>query len=320
MHPAGTMHPRATSATTPPASSGSSRPTSRLVQFCCVSVLVGCSATTTVELLPQNAAGTNAGQAGAGGAGPTAGSAGQAGAAGGGNASGVHIAVNGPQLLHRYDFGGVGTQVVDSVNASNGEVLGGAALDGSGQLSLSGTSSEYVKLPSWLISSLSSVSLVTWVTWHGGSPWQSLFSFGATDKGTPSDAVIAQFFFTPMTGNGGGAELHVETTSSDREAAFVVSRNALPVDVQAMVSAVFDGDRQELRLYINREAVGEPKTTAQRLTELKDANCWLGQSQRMREAGRDDNFHGSYDEFRIYAGALSAEQIRGLSLTDPNLL
>ena len=291
--------------------------------------LVGCSALTTVDLLPVQ--GTSGGASSArrtsaaqGGAATVSGTSG--GVANEGErfelagAAGIAGLTSGLKLVNRYDFSGTGTTIVDLVGNKDGTAMGGAVLDGSGQLTLAGGQQQYVALPSWLISSMSSVTIVAFITWHGGSAWQSVFNFGATDTGAPSEDVRAQFFFTPLTSVGNGPSLHVEMQYGHGPLDFVDGTDRFPADVPSVVASVFDGDRGELSLYINGTIVLQPDPTSQRLAELKDANCWLGQSQWAHDVTGGGNFRGSYDEFRIYSGALSAEQIGSLSLTDPDAL
>jgi hypothetical protein len=305
-------------------------------------VLVGaitccaCSAVTMVDLLPEKTA------IGRGGSQPTNGQAGNGttslgglgtvGVGAGGTSSvagntGFVSAAGAPtglRLVNRYDFSGTGTVVVDSMSGKNGEVMGGATLDGSGQLTLTGDTRQFVKLPPWMISSFKSVTIVTWFTWHGGRAWQSVFNFGYNKSNTdaPSEDVAAEVFFTPVTAaTTQPSSFHVSIvfdqgqTSIDLEEPF-------PVNQPMVVAAVFDGDLRQISLFYNGAMVKAPAPLGQfypyhSLSELKDANCWLGQSQWAHDVTNSDNFRGVYDEFRIYNGALTAEQIANLSLTDP---
>jgi hypothetical protein len=273
-------------------------------------LLSACGQVTTVDLLPENA---RVGAAGVGTAGKSSiergGNAGAAGSA---------RAPTSPRPVHRYDFEGTGTTVVDSVGAQDGVVMGGASLDGSGQLSLLGDQQQYVKLPSGLISSLTSLTIVSFITWHGGNPWQSVFNFGATDTGAPSEKVISQFFFTPLMQPGPGTSLHLNVAYGVRSQDSIDGTEPFPIDTETVVVATFDGEHQRFSLYIDRVLVLQSKSTDQRLADLNDTNCWLGQSQWAHDVTMSGNFSGSFNEFRIYDGVMSDQQIR--NLTDPNLL
>jgi hypothetical protein len=297
-----------------------------------------CTAVTMVDLFAEKAAGGIAGQspnaqAGAsvsvGGRNAGGSNAGVAGAAntqvcssasGGGNAAAAG-APSVSRLVNRYDFSGTGTVVVDSVSCKNGEIMGGAVLDGTGKLTLTGDPLEYVKLPSWMISSMTSATIVTWFTWHGGPAWQSVFNFGGNEENSdvPSERVNAEVFFTPLMSVLTNSSLHVAIVFG-RAVDAIDPPDPFPTDQPMMVAAVFHGDLRQIRLYYNGVQMLQPVTMTLPLANLKDGNCWLGQSQWEHDVTKGGNFRGVYDEFRIYSGALTAEQIQKLSLTDPNLL
>jgi hypothetical protein len=300
---------------------------------------MGCSAVTTVDLLPERGNAPTSALAGAGantvgvgsnafaggGTGSTAAMAGNANVSGSGGAVAMAgQAGAGPArvvLAHRYDFSGSGTDIVDSINGMHGTAMGDAALSGTGQLTLDGDAQSYVKLPSWLLSSMTSASIVVWFTWHGGRAWQSVFNFGANASNTaaPSEDVKAEFFFTPLMLPGPGSSLHVDMIYGNT-LDFINDPNPFPVDVPVVLVVVFDGEAQQISLYVNGAAIDSPKPTTQRLSELKDANGWLGQSQWAHDVTNSGNLRATFDEVRIYRGALSSEQVGHLVVSDPNAL
>jgi hypothetical protein len=97
-------------------------------------------------------------------------------------------------LVHRYSFNGTTTTVSDSVGNADGQTAviaadgtpgapgSGPPLDGSGQLSLDGTT-EYVALPSGIVSSLGDATLIVWTAWHGAAAYQRVFDFGTSTQG-----------------------------------------------------------------------------------------------------------------------------------------
>jgi hypothetical protein len=117
--------------------------------------------------------------------------------------SGVDRVVDAPPVvrlpLHRHDFSGTGTVVVDSVGGAHGSVRGGAALDGRGSLALDGRD-DYVDLPNGLISRLHSATFVVWFEWYDGRIcWHRVFDFGNTVQGEDvvGDAT-SNVFVTPQ--------------------------------------------------------------------------------------------------------------------------
>jgi arabinan endo-1,5-alpha-L-arabinosidase len=295
-------------------------------------IAAGCG-TDTLDLLPpeSSASGANAsggsssdegGRGGSTARGTTAAGAGGvangtiAGAPNGGTS--VATAPN-TGLLHRYDFSGTGTTVADLAGDSSAKVLGGASLDGSGQLSITDGVS-YVELKSWILSfsGVTSITIAVWLTWQGGASWQRIFDFGAMEDGgsTPGDAV-AQFYMTPEFVPGPGFSTFLDGHTDEANNAEVLSSEPFPVDVPAFVAVVVEGNdvigTSTLRMYLNGIEVGTPATAKLRLTELRDQNCWLGRSLWSQDNTPFTHYRGTFDEFRIYGRALSAEELGKLS-------
>lgn len=271
---------------------------------CAVFAVLACSGETTVDLLPVRDVSAN-GVAGS----PNSGRGGFP-----------------AELIHWWDFAGEGSIVRDRVSGALGTVLGGAALDGNGHLSITDGVS-YFALPEFLLSNAgsSSVTIAAWITWFGGASWQRVFDFGSTttDDGSPGQA-RAQFYFTPRFEPRQYFSVLLDGDSSAGGQAVVEGTVAFPVNVAATIVVVLEGDEQTgtstLRLYLDGVRVGEPSTTVLRLSEFSDRNCWLGQSQWVQDADPLTHWNGEYDEFRIYARALSDREIANLSLADPAAL
>jgi hypothetical protein len=259
-------------------------------------------------------AGSAAPVGGDGGAGASEAGAGAGGEAGDGCADGEEPPLD--SLVHRYSFDGTGTVVVDSIAGEDGNVVGGALLDGSGVLSLAGNRDgqpdQYVNLPNGLISGLTQVTLVAWTTWQGGAGYQRVFDFGVSDQGEMQGgsgrsylAVMPSNGFTNGTGLGaeisapGFATLALPSTQDIEDRPSVVAlayRSAIDVEL------FLDGT----------SLIRSP--TAVALSDIDDKNNWLGESQW----SKDHCYHGTYDEFRIYSVALTACQLRTLVARGPN--
>jgi hypothetical protein len=293
--------------------------------------LGACTTTETVNLLPESTAelggafATGGNNTGTGGT-NTSGSNNPAGGASSRSSTGTRVDNLPLELIHRYDFSGTGTEVVDRAGGESGVILGGATLDGSDALTLNDGVS-YVRLPSWLIKNarLSSLTIATWITWQGGSSWQRVFDFGATNEGTDEPGTaLSQFYFTPKFEPFQHYSTLFDGYCNTDGQATIEGNTSFPVDTQTAVVVVVDGDESAgtttLRLYLDGVEVGTSETIPQRLTAFTDQNCWLGQSQWTQENNALQHFHGSYDEFRIYSRALTAEEVGNLSLTDPTTL
>lgn len=230
------------------------------------------------------------------------------------------------ELIHRWDFSGTGVEVSDRVGGAFGTVVGGAALDGNGHLSITDGVS-YVALPTRLLSSTgtSSITIAAWVTWFGGASWQRVFDFGSTttNDGLPGQA-NAQFYFTPRFEPRQFFSVLLDNDSSSEGQAVVEGTVGFPVKAVTSIAVVLDGDEQAgtstLRLYLDGARIGESSALDLRLSEFDDQNCWLGQSQWAQDSEPLTHWNGEFDEFRIYARALSEREVANLSLADPSAL
>jgi Concanavalin A-like lectin/glucanases superfamily len=80
------------------------------------------------------------------------------------------------------------------------------------------------------------------------------------------------------------------------------------------VALVFTG-KNLMELYLDAKRIGSTPITAA-LSDIVDNNDWLGLSQYFT----DNNYGGSYDEFRIYDHALSACEIEATYDAGPDAL
>jgi hypothetical protein len=242
----------------------------------------------------------------------SAGSAGMAGDGGGDCAAGAEPPPD--SLIHRYSFDGTGTSALDSVTAmpADGSVVG-TTLDGSGVVSMNGKSRQYVDLPNGIVSSLTDLTVVTWMTWSGGAAYQRVFDFGSSDKGEGVGGSGRSYLAVlPMTGfeNQAKPGLGAELKSPGFPTVTLASTESMK-NRAAQVSLVFrSGVNAEL--YLDGNLLVSKATTIT-LADIDDRNNWLGQSQFQT----DPAFQGSYQEFRIYDVALDGCQLHTLLVRGP---
>lgn len=281
-----------------------------------VSAAAGCHAEERIELFePGNSAAGSGAWGAAGDPAPGAGGAHVGGGWPGGAASGGSAEAG--RLVHRYDFSGTGALLRDLVGGQHGEVLGGANWSGTGQLRLDGMD-DYVALPSGMLAGLEEVTLVAFLTWRGVPErcWQRIFDFGSNDASTPGEAgnATSSLFVTPSTcpDQSLSAALDFQTGLQSVDAALPLVMDE-PVSVALTLS---DRDGSFL-LYQNGELVaGQGVRAGHTLSEIEDRNNWLGRSQWIQDQGLF--LAATYDEFRIYDRALSAEAVRELWLRGPD--
>ena len=106
-----------------------------------------------------------------------------------------------------------------SVGTAHGTVVN-TQLSGNGSVTLTGaTGSQYVGLPSGIVSQLTNATLEVWVTWNGGGGWQRIFDFGDSvghgNEGFDDPRFDAQGWVQPQLHGTGGAPHRLQASGSD---------------------------------------------------------------------------------------------------------
>jgi len=223
-------------------------------------------------------------------------------------------------LAHRYQFEGTGSVVTDSIGSSGNGTSVGATLSGTGTLVLTGgTSDQYVKLPSRLISGLgNSATFEAWVTWAGtGGDWQRIFDFGNSTGGQDMQGDGKSYLFLSPSAAGGGLRVAISANAGGTDEDLITAAASLPTAL-THVAVVVDGNAKTLALYQGGALQGaataiRPSTL---LGTLDDVNNWLGRSQYQG----DPELAGTLHEVRIYSRALSAAQISASFAAGPDTL
>jgi hypothetical protein len=234
-----------------------------------------------------------------------------------------------PGSVHRYSFGGVGTAVLDSAGTADGAVVG-AQLTGSGALTLAGgtgAQAQYVVLPPRLLRELHDATFEAWVNWagpvtNGGAEthWQRIFDFGEGSTGVAGEqaqsGTVARsyLFLTPQTDPRSPSEVpsmrvayQVPHDPQSLSLETLVNTSPMPIGVDTHVAVVVDASAHRMALFVNGAIVGAVDVTqTDPLSYVYDVNDWLGRSQ----FAVDDGFTGTFIEFRIYAVALTAAEVR----------
>jgi hypothetical protein len=221
-------------------------------------------------------------------------------------------------LKHRYSFNETtGTQVTDSVGGANGEAIGGVTF-AEGMLELDGADGSYVNLPNGIITALgNNATIEMWVTYAGGPNWTRVFDFGTSTGGediSDGGADVDYLFFTAKTAQGFP---RFEANFPGGGVTTVVNHpGAMPVNEEEHLVITYSFTGNVSRMYTNGTMVATaPDTVPQPLSALdnRDVNNWLGRSQFP-----DPYWAGKYNEFRIYQGAMTPEQVAASFAAGPN--
>lgn len=222
----------------------------------------------------------------------------------GGSDAGAH------GLVLRYDFIGSGMSVLDRAGSANGQLVGGAMLDGQGGVTLDGKD-DYVDIPNGVVSRLDSATFMSWLKWDGGNCWQRVLDFGNTDKGENiSGNAQTSLYLTASACPNDNLMANLEVGSNSQT---VSGSAALPTGRNVQVALVIDRAAPSATLYVDGKSVATSARTLD-LHVLTDQNNWLGRSQWIQ----DGYLKGRYDEFRIYAEALPASEIAAANTRGPD--
>ncbi|HIL55080.1 MAG TPA: hypothetical protein EYG40_08585, partial [Verrucomicrobia bacterium] len=232
----------------------------------------------------------------------------------------VTVTIQAPaELVHQWTFdeeGGAGTTLVDSVGSADGTIVDVGGNDGvvaGGKVTLAGGdkgSSDYVRLPAGLVSSLASATLETWSTQHSAQNWSRVLSVGSSSNN------VLHMSFT-RGGNINQNELRWNAQSNITLADFGGAPTN-PIDERVHWVVTIDdvggaNGNTKLSVFKNGTEVHSGDTTND-LSGLNDADFFLGRSQ-----WGDAAANASWDEFRIYDGVLTPSQIQASSEAGPSV-
>lgn len=212
---------------------------------------------------------------------------------GGLSATNTLTAVSVPaKLTHRYGFT---SDASDSVGGANGTTQGSATVAG-GQLVLDGTYGCYLDLPGDAINMATNraVTIEAWVTFGSIQQWCRLFDFGA-------DGGSTEIYFAPSSvGNGGDYRIS-ENISGGR----TFDWRGEWTNASLHLTCIFDPPSSTLAVYTDGTLEYARYDATASLSLVSTNLAVLGRSL----VAVDPYMPGSIDEFRIYSGALTPQEI-----------
>ena len=209
-------------------------------------------------------------------------------------------------LTHRYSIFNEpngSTTITDVVASANGALHGTAAITG-GQLVLNGMSGNYASLPGGLITGYSAVTVEAWAD-YGTLPVNCyLFSFGNTDGANGEDYIFC-------------APQRARITISGVDPGYNSEQNAICGSWSGMnnlhVVAIFNPPSGYLAIYTNGVLAVMNNAETVKLSSVNNVLSYIGRSLYTA----DPYAPIKVDEFRIYNGPLSAQQIALDAATGP---
>jgi len=212
-----------------------------------------------------------------------------------------------PVLLHRYSFDGADFVAVDSIGGANGDIQIGA-IQSDGRVTLDGTVLSYVSLPPNMISTTTitndAVTFEAWATFPAtNGNFANLFAFGNTVSGAGGNYI----FFTPHSG---AADYRVIVSSTqpgwtgNGEQGAMIPGN-LDYQTNLHIACVLNFGRDLAAIYTNGVLAGFNRSFTRQLSDVINNYSYIGKSLY----DVDPVLRGEIDEFRVYTGALSAQQI-----------
>ena len=213
-------------------------------------------------------------------------------------------------LLHRYSFNdSPGSLVaVDSVGGSawNGTLPNGGTFTGS-QLSLASNLQQYVQLPAGILSNYPAVTIEAWLTFPDLLANNCfLFGFGNVSGSTG----VNYIFCAPKAGR---IAITPGTYSSEQNA---YGYTDFSYQTGLHLTAVFNPPANCIALYTNRVLLGVNNAVIVPMSSVNNVFSYIGKSLYSADPYPDLTL----DEFRIYSGALSAEEITATDALGPNAL
>lgn len=198
-----------------------------------------------------------------------------------------------------------GRKATDSSGNGHTSVLNGGATWTTGKngnaVALDGVNG-YVSLPTNLTAKLSDFTISAWVSLNASQTWARVFEFG-DDRGR-------YLFLTPRSG--GGKVRFATSTVYGYNEQDIDGVAALPTGQWVHIAVTLSG--RVGTLYVNGVAVGSNPAMDFPPSQIgATPRNWIGRSQ----FSSDPYLNGKVDDFRIYSGALSAQQVAGLAKALP---
>jgi len=194
---------------------------------------------------------------------------------------------------------------VDSVGSANGSLQGGAAIE-NGQLVLTGNSGCCANLPASLLFGDTATTIEAWASFGSLPANCYLFAFGNTDSSGNGEDYL---FCAPQE-----AYISISDTDPGNQAGQNAYCSSWSGETNLHIVAVFNPPLHSLSIYTNGYLAATNSAETYSLLTVNDAHSYIGRSLYTA----DPYAPLSVQEFRIYRGALSPQQIAIDAATGPS--
>lgn len=212
----------------------------------------------------------------------------------------VKVGSSGAQLTHRYSFD---SDASDSVGAAHGTLQGTASVSG-GKLVLNGATggtAPFVDLPGGLVTDYSGITIDVWADLGPGANWGRLWFFGNYRDGefycAPATSIPSHRFSTGYSFGIGNGNIDAPGSLQNQS---------------AHITCVYG--QGTMGIYTNG-VLDTVVTVSGRPEQIGQTFFWIGQSP-----WPDPYLEASVDEFRIYNGRLSPQEIQASQALGPSAL
>jgi hypothetical protein len=216
-------------------------------------------------------------------------------------------------LIDQWNFNETsGTTAANAVGGGpSATLMGQAAFNGSGGVTLNGTTGTFINLGGNLLNGLTSVTFEGWFSYYQGNNNVHLFSFDdGTGNGTQNGGAWNGNYIRYNINNGTnlveipnlGNPYNTGTSGNGQVLGGAISQNTLH---QAVF--VYDPAGGVESLYLDGVLQSSATGTVAPISSIFDASGTLGRSPWWNDG--DPYLNGTIDQFSIYGGALSGSQI-----------
>ena len=228
------------------------------------------------------------------------------------------LTVIAPVLQHEWSFNepSGSTTATDSIAGANITLLGSTSLGG-GVLTLPGGGGNYAQFPNGILSTYSnSITIETWLTDNAGQTWSRAWSFGGSTTGPNNNFIQNNYIdLIPSAGNQGGLWTEFRQNFNTQDA-FDYGNVPLPTHLEEYITVTYNASSQTCMMYSNGVQVALATGIATTPASFGFTyNNYIGLDQ-----WNDAVFNGTFDEMRIWNGAVSQLYLSASAVAGPNVI